>query len=294
VSQGTATCDGCGSGLDLEPIAGGFQCRECFERAADSRNPERADLSDSGVSVPKGRNASHSLREGSSVPVPVPVPYLDGERADLDELLNRHAKGQIRPETVPLPELPAYATDSMRRVLKHMALCVGLIRAENAPGDDGTVIYAVDWAARHVGLSGKTVSVALGKLRRCGAVRIVKVLDPMEPRQRAGSRVYAIESPGTDGTLPHSTGDVEAAVGVRGAVHVHQPHMEVVDDASVGNAVGRRPAGDLDGFDAATSSTAGIGIGHTLNLTLEGDSKPRCAIFDIDDLTPSTTGIINP
>jgi hypothetical protein len=78
----------------------------------------------------------------------------------------------------------------MRQVLDHLAFCSGLLLAA---GDDGTVIYAVDWAAKRLGLSGSTVSIALRRLRKCGAIRLVKVLPPVEQKRRAGSRVYALE-----------------------------------------------------------------------------------------------------
>ena len=86
-------------------------------------------------------------------------------------------------------ELPPWATPAMRQVLEHLALCAGKLLAA---GDDGTVIYAVDWAAKRLPLSSSTVSTALRRLRKCGAIRIHKVLPPTDPRHRAGARVYVI------------------------------------------------------------------------------------------------------
>jgi hypothetical protein len=76
----------------------------------------------------------------------------------------------------------------MHRVLDDLVFCSGLLLAA---ADDGTVIYAVDWAAKRLGLTGKTVSIALRRLRKCGAIRLVKVLPPVV-QGRAGARVYAV------------------------------------------------------------------------------------------------------
>lgn len=167
-------CGNCGEfdGLVNHP-SWGWTCRECVR------------INVGEAHVVEGANASpHSVTAPSPVDVPVPVPYLEGERADLDALLDRDADVQ----RVEQKELPPWATPSMQQVLDHLAQCSGLLLAA---GDDGTVIYAVEWAARRLGLSGKTVSIALRRLRKCGAIRLVKVLPPVPPHT-AGARVYAV------------------------------------------------------------------------------------------------------
>jgi DNA-binding transcriptional ArsR family regulator len=103
-------------------------------------------------------------------------------------LLDAYHAGKLEPVHVETQELPQWAKPSMRQVLDKLALCSGLLLAK---GDDGTVIFAVDWAAERFGVSGSTVSIALRRLRKCGAIRLVKVLPPVESR-RAGARVYAV------------------------------------------------------------------------------------------------------
>lgn len=249
-------------------------CDVCAERTppAPTHAPE-----------PSGEEALHSpsaIAVPAPVHVPVPVPYLDpeegdAERADLRVLLDLYAEARAPVERVPLPELPGWATSAMERVLRDVAFCSGLLRAA---GDDGTVIYAVDWAAGRLGLSGKTVSVALRALRRCGALRLVRTLPPVEGedgRRRRGSRVYAVSPPVEGREVRPSLGpgaarDVEA--GERAAVRpagtlgsaALEPLPEVVEEPGVRGAVGGRPADDLDGLRASSGGAAGNvgGVGH--------------------------------
>jgi hypothetical protein len=168
-------CGNCRTADDLvDHPRWGWTCQACVEINAGSAHVVE------GSYVP-----TSPLTAASPVPVPVPVPSIE-EREDLDVLL---AAGELKPQHVETKELPEWATASMRQVLDHLALCSGLLLAA---GDDGTVIYAVDWAAKRLGLSGSTVSIALRRLRRCGAIRLVKVLPPVEQKRRAGSRVYAV------------------------------------------------------------------------------------------------------
>ncbi len=196
------------------------------------------------------------------VPVPVPVPYLaddllEGERADLDVLLRAHEIGRAPVEPVPLPELIG-ATSAMTRVLKDMAFCSGLLRAA---GDDGTVIYAVDWAAARLGITGKTVSVALKRLRHFGAIRIVKVL-PSMGGGRAGSRVYAL-------TAPCDAVTVEAAAVVGHPEEPVDPQVHLVDDQLVVGAV----RAVVDGSPAAS----GDGTDQVVRQAGAHTPKPRTA-----------------
>lgn len=154
-----------------------------------------------------------SLNDVVQAPVPVPVPSIGAksgnvdleERADLRVLLDAYEGAPV--ELLPLPELPGWATPVTHRVLQDMALCSGLLRAA---GDDGTVIYAVDWAAARLGLSSSTVSVALRALRHCGAIRVSKVLPSMGDG-RAGSRVYALVLPAEPVSVEGLAEDVDAA-----------------------------------------------------------------------------------
>jgi hypothetical protein len=189
----TGVCYDCGRERELETRydhAAKALCDEC----AASRP-----LSGSGPDEVKEREVKERERSSDDpssstkvvVPVPVPVPLpTDGERPDLEVLLDDHRRGRAPVEPIPLPNLD-WATAATRRVLGDMALCSGLLRAA---GDDGTVIYAVDWAARRLSLSSRTVSVALRRLRHRGVIRLVKVL-PSMGGGRAGSRVYALALP---------------------------------------------------------------------------------------------------
>jgi DNA-binding transcriptional ArsR family regulator len=174
----TNRCEDCGTALgEICRSGDDWLCFGCLNRRAS-----RGALEGSYVST-------DLLRASSPVPVPVPVPSIEGEdRADLDVQLDAYKAGKVEPVQVETRELPAGATRPMRQVLEDLALCSGLLLAA---GDDGSVIYAVDWAAKRLGLSGSTVSTALRRLRKCGAIRIVKVLPPVPPR-RAGARVYAV------------------------------------------------------------------------------------------------------
>ena len=108
-------------------------------------------------------------------------------------LLDAYEAGQLEPVHVETQELPRWATPSYKQVLDKLALCSGLLLAK---GDDGTVMFAVDWAADRFGFSGSTVSTALRRLRLCGAIRLVKVLPPPDPKNPdcKGPRVYAVVS----------------------------------------------------------------------------------------------------
>jgi DNA-binding transcriptional ArsR family regulator len=167
-------CGNCSSAADLvNDPRWGWTCRDCVRI-------------NEGGHVVEGANASpHSVTAPSPVAVPVPVPSIgEEERADLDVLLDTKADA-VSLETV---ELSPRATPAMRRVLDDLAHCSGLLRAA---GDDGTVIYAVDWAAKRLGLSSSTVSIALRRLRKFGAIRLVKMLPGVE-NGRAGARVYEV------------------------------------------------------------------------------------------------------
>jgi hypothetical protein len=168
----------------------GLELSDLFDQDSAERLARR--YADEGKE--QEHHSSSSTSPPASVPVPVPVPYLEGERADVRVLLDRYERGEIHADPAPTRELPAWVPPATRRVLVHMALCVALLLKYGGPADDGTVIYAVDPMGARLGLAGKTVSVALKTLRNCGAVEIVKVLEPMEGRP-AGTRVYAVVEP---------------------------------------------------------------------------------------------------
>jgi len=183
--------------------------------------------------------------------------------------LDRYAAGDTVAQRVQALPLPAWATLAMRHVFDDLLLCSGLLRAA---GDDGTVIYAVDWAAARLRLSSSTVSVALRALRSCGAIRLVKVLPRTEARRRAGSRVYAIASPGD--VLPARARPMEAARPDR-----VDERQEARDDAAVRQAVADdgREAGELDDRLGAPLGGAGGQFRHGVDAISEGRSIPRIA-----------------
>lgn len=169
-----------------------------------------------------------------------------GGRADLEVLIAEYKTAGVHAESLPVASL-AHVHDpraraSMHRVLTDLAFCSALLREA---GDDGTVIYAVDWAARRLGLGSATVSRALKRLRACGAIRLVRVLPPTDDR-RAGSRVYALTAPGDAVT-------VEAAAVVGYPEEPVDPQVHLVDDHLVGGAVRAvvdgSPAASQDGTD---------------------------------------------
>ena len=192
---------------------------------------------------------------GVPVPVPVPVPSIEKqglqERPDLRVELDRCEAGEVDANRVPTMALPSWATAAMRDVLDDLAFCSGVLRAA---GDDGTVIYAVDWAARRVGRSGSTVSIALRALRRCGAIRLVKVLPRTERRHRAGSRVYAVTAPAD--VLPAEAGGIET--GRAPAVHEDD---EVRDVAAVRRAVADDAREVVEADDGVIAAGKGAGVG---------------------------------
>ena len=261
-------CERCSTALgEIIPSDqfGEWLCGACAR--ARSRDNDRADFADSGSSVPKGRNVSSSYVAGSSVDVPVPVPSvgeeeLPGERADLEVQLDRYHAGDLHVEPPELPRLPEWATPAMERVLGDMVFCSTLLRTA---GDDGTVIYAVDWAAKRLRLSGSTVSVALRRLRKCGAIRLVKVL-PSLSENRAGSRVYAVAPP-VD-VLPPRPLAVEAGRSGDGRIHDRQEAGEHVAVREAISNDGRKVSEGDDGLCAAESGATVIG--HTAEITPEG------------------------
>lgn len=168
-------------------------CEHCFARALPAGDAPRAPTRTHTRTTPLESTTSPM----SAVEAPVPVPSIEeaggrDERADLRVELDRYAAGDTAPRRIEAPPLPTWATRATRLVFADLLLCSGLLRAA---GDDGTVMYGVDWAAARLRLSSSTVSVALRSLRCCGAIRQVKEL-PRMGTHRAGLRVYTIASPG--------------------------------------------------------------------------------------------------
>lgn len=159
-------------------------------------------LSEHDCSASRARQHLHAVdalsNHGDPAPVTAtaPAPFksrpLDDERADLDWLLHTKEHPQV---TVPKFDWIAdpRARASTEQVYAHMAMCSQLLRDA---GDDGTVIYAVDWAARHTGISSPTVSRALRRLRQAELIEIVRTLEP-ESNDRMGTRVYRVNPSST-------------------------------------------------------------------------------------------------
>jgi hypothetical protein len=115
----------------------------------------------------------------------------------------------------------------MRDVLADLAFCSALMLAG---GGDGSVIYANDFAAARLKLSGSTVSIALRGLRKCGAVERKKRLPPTEldGKSRPGAWVYVV--------LPREPVEVERGTEV--VAQPDEPQVHVIDDPLVIGAEG--------------------------------------------------------
>src|SRR5258708_11540350 len=66
----------------------------------------------------------------------------------MHELLADHEAGRLTPAEVRLGEMPANATDDMRRVADDMRTLMGV---RLAAGDDRPLPYATTWAAKRLG-----------------------------------------------------------------------------------------------------------------------------------------------
>ena len=139
---------------------------------------------------------------GHPAPVTAPAPcsprksvqeeYKEEKRADLDWLLFQHEQSE---KPIAAPKAPNLewirdprSRESARLVLELLMLSSELLKAE---GEDGTVIYAVDWVGLHLGIAGETVSRALRRLESAGLIELVKELpDPNPFALRRPTRVW--------------------------------------------------------------------------------------------------------
>jgi hypothetical protein len=180
------------------------------------------------TSLPSSSSSTANVK-GSDVPAPAPVPSFCWFRGDLgpDERLNLQVllemweqEGRTEFPRSELPDLPPGLRPSVGRVRDDLAFCSDLLRAA---GDDGTVYYAVDWAAGRLGLSSGAVSEALRTLRQRRLVRLVKTLPRVEGR-RAGGRIYAVAK----ARFPGGALAVEADLAGSGRVDERQEARERV------------------------------------------------------------------
>src|SRR4051794_34305393 len=162
-------------------------CDDCVDRGPIIRNRLTAPLARAPAPARPQQtdvSSSRSCSVDAPVPVPVPVPYLlpqEGERADVEVLLDRHETWGDSVEMPPMQELPRWATPAMRLVYGDLALCVAL---HVAAGDDGSVIYAVDWGGGRLGIGGGTGSTALKRFGAGPPLLLLKKPPPWPPEPR--------------------------------------------------------------------------------------------------------------
>jgi hypothetical protein len=87
-----------------------------------------------------------------------------------------------------------------------------------------------------------------------------------------GTRLYAPPS-----ALPETACDIEAAASMRRPVQASEPHVEAPVEVGMGDAVGRGPAGDLDGLGAAERGAGRrpIGVDHEADATASAGGSPH-------------------
>jgi hypothetical protein len=127
-----------------------------------------------------------------------------GDDAEVEQLLAKHAAGELTPVPVDLPQLPG-ASRGQGAVAAFYALDRGLrLTREN----DWPVPFGRDWVAAKTGLDGQVVGRILGKLVRAGV--LVKT-DPMPGRGgRKGTACY-LPGPGTvERGCTLTTADIDA------------------------------------------------------------------------------------
>ncbi len=164
--------------------------------------PPTADPRPVRSSVPNSRNdeglnfinpaTSSSSRPsvGVGVGVGVGVTEVQADLPDANELLTRHANGQLEPVLVELVR-PAQARAVSHRVADDLELIFGLLLAV---GDTRPAIYAGGWAAKRLGLKPGPVAWALRSFTSAGTIRHVGSLPSLDGF-REGPRLY-VPGPG--------------------------------------------------------------------------------------------------
>jgi hypothetical protein len=153
------------------------------------------------------------------------------EQAEMRVLLAEYKEGRRKPVEVKLGEMPASATDDMRRVAENVRLLIGL---RLTVGQDEPLPYSTSFAAELMGWgegrpNRMRASRALGKLCDAGVILHVGELPPRAGVMH-GTKLYAAP-------LAVGAGAVESEPVEVKPIVPFEPEHEVDDDGLVGDAV---------------------------------------------------------
>jgi hypothetical protein len=168
---------------------------------------------------------------------------------NLDELLTRFARGELRPDRrARVPELPKRAGYVIREVVGFFTLCQGL---RLAAGGKRAIPFAVGWVTDHTGLKRRSVAKAIEWLDRHEVIfrdgRLPRVwVDPQtgdEYRQEherpagcivkhPGARCYQLSDLRAQRNLPAAPRTVERSAGVA-VVGSVEPDGQALDEPSM-------------------------------------------------------------
>ena len=211
---------------------------------------------------------------------------------EVDNLLTRHAAGDLEPLPIVLADLPVSASDSMRRVAAFFALVYGLRRAEGFEHDP--VLFSGRWVARH--LSGRvrfherTAARAIKRLVAAGVLVKVGEMPPLH----AGWEGTGLYLPGPVVSEAAPVGVERRAGDVREVV---EPHPEVVDEPLVPAAVGAVGDGSVaaSGHGARDVLRGGVQEGSdpgrhgSVSTSSPSETHPQQAWPDPDELVAALT-----
>lgn len=212
------------------------------------RQAPQNDLSPQGTRN-KGRGTKETAAPRGSRSTSAPC---GTDQPEIYLLLEEWKAGRLDPVAVRLGELPADATEDMRRVAEHLRLLLGL---RLAAGEPRPLPYAVRWAAEQLGW-GRNYRRASRALLRLQEAGVIVYADSMPARgaQYRGTKLYAAP------VLPAAaTGPIEAA-----AIEVEpdlQPSVVLPDEPMMAGAE-PVPAGDRDGLAATGDAAVEAGFSH--------------------------------
>jgi hypothetical protein len=203
----------------------------------------------------------------------------------MNDLLARVERAELEPWDVSLATLPSRAGANVHAVADDLRLCFGTLAAE---GSTAPLMYGSRWAGQRLGMDREIVSRALRSLVRADVIRHVGSLDA-RGRGSEGPRLYELGE-GAEvrpPVLPVGASGIEGEerreqvpAGRRLQAPI-EPARELVQQAGVRGAVGRRPALGLDRLGATVGGAhadVGFGIGHATH-----DAARSRAVQDGDD-----------